>query len=376
MEQASTPKTGRGGVIAVVGAVLAALLFFWLGPAEGEIALVVKVNPAGASVRIVEPRLEQPELLATQGQVRFAGLAHSTRVRATVSARGFVQEVLDVTLPAKGVEHEVSVTLQRESGLYKVVTEPQGALVYVDGKAAGVAPLVLSDLPPGPHELTAHLEGYERASRRFVVEAGGHQELRLVLTPIPGQDAGPPAAQEEDDDEVPEGFARVILTSTHPARFFLDNYVLGYGQALTRNVRPGSHRVAARAEGRGTKWELVSLEEGDVARVDFAFDEDPLERAFQATDPSTPLYWIVRGGSIRGEGRYGDAVNHFKRALELDPNDAEAHRQLSRTYPALKKWDEAIEHAERYLELDPAAPDADFTRQLIAHLREQKAAER
>lgn len=375
MEQASTPKTGRGGVIAVVGAVLAALLFWWLGPNAGEIALVVKVNPAGATVRVVEPRLEKPEIVATHGEARFGGLAHSTRVRATVSAKGYVQEVIDVTLPAKGAEHRVTVGLKRESGLYTVRSEPDGALLYVDGKAVGVAPVVLTDLVPGPHELTAHLQGYEKGSLKFVAEAGAHRELRVVLTPLPGYDAGPPA-EGGDEEEVPEGFARLIVTSTHDARFFAGNYVLGYGRQLNRTVRAGVHRIAARAEGRGTKWQMVTLEEGDTVRVDFAFDEDPLEKAFDATDPSKPIYWIIRGGSIRGEGRYGDAIDHFKRALELDPNDAEAHRQLSRTYPALKKWDEAIEHSERYLELDPAAPDAEFTRELLLKLKELKAAER
>lgn len=371
MEAAGTPKTGRGGVLSVVGAVLAALLFWWLGPSGGEIALVVQVNPAGATVRVLEPSLDEAELVATHGAARFAGLPQGARVRATVSAKDYVQEVLELTLPKDGVEHTVSVRLERESGLYTVRSEPAGALLYVDGKAAGVAPTVLSDLPPGPHELTAHLAGYEMAKLSFVVEPGGHRELSVVLKPIAQQDAGP----VEDEDEVPEGFARLVLTSSHKARFFLGNYVLGYGVDVKRNVKPGAYRVAARAEGRGTKWEMVQLEEGDVEEVDFTFDEDPIEKAFDATDPSKPIYWVIRGGNIRNEGRYGDAVEHFKKALELDPNDVEAHRQLSRTYPALKQWEEAIEHAERYLELDPAAPDAQFTKDLLVKLRELRAAE-
>lgn len=371
MEAAGTPKTGRGGVLAVVGAVLAALLFWWLGPAAGEIALVVQVNPAGATVRLLEPRVADAEIVATRGEARFAGLPHGAKVRATVSAKDYVQEVLDVTLPKEGVEHAVRVALERESGLYTVRTEPPGALLYVDGKAAGQAPAVLNDLAPGPHELSAHLAGYEKGVLQFVVKAGGHEELRLVLKPLPREDAGPPPGEEGD---VPEGFARVVVTSTHPSRFLLGNYFLGYGTAVSRDVRPGTHRVAARADGRGTKWQMVELAEGDVKEIDFAFDEDPLDKAFDATNPSKPIYWVIRGGNIRNEGRYGDAVSHFKKALELDPNDVEAHRQLSRTYPALKQWDEAIEHAERYLELDPAAPDAQFTKDLLAKFREMKAA--
>ena len=93
-----------------------------------------------------------------------------------------------------------------------------------------------------------------------------------------------------------------------------------------------------------------------------------------ATDPSKPVYWTIRGGNIRNEGQYGSAVDMFKKALELDPNDVVSHRQLSRTYPALKLWDEAIEHAEKYLELSPGAPDAKFTRELIKEFKARRDA--
>lgn len=370
MEQASTPKTGRAGVLSVVGAVLAALIFWALGPSGGEIALVVQVNPAGATVRLLDARPDVGEVVATRGEARFDGLSHGAVVKATISAKGFVQEVLEVKLPSEGAEHRESVSLKRESGLYTVRSEPDGALLYVDGKAAGVAPAVLTDLAPGAHELSAHKDGYEKATLKFDVEPGAHRELRVVLEPLAGFDAGPPAAAED----VPDGYARLVVKSTHTARFFLGNYVLGHGMETKRDVKPGSHRVAARADGRGTKWEMVELVEGEVEEVSFSFDEDPLDKAMDATDPSKPLYWVIRGGTIRNEGRYGDAVDHFKRALELDPDDVESHRQLSRTYPALKQWDKAIHHAEKYLELDPAAPDGKLTRDLLEKYREMKAA--
>lgn len=376
MEQASAPKTGRAAIVAVVGAALAALIFALLGPSGGHIALVVKVDPAGATVRLLEPKARSgtaSEVVATQGEARFDGLPLGASARVTVSAPGFMQEVLTVSLPKVGTEHVARVKLKRESGLYTVRSEPDGALLYVDGKAAGVAPAVLTDLVPGTHELSAHLEGYEKTTLQFVVEPGGHKEVRVVLKALEGYDAGPAAVVDEGD--VPAGYARVVLTSTHKARFFLNNYVLGYATNLSRDVKPGNHRIAARAEGRGTKWEMIDLAEGEVKEVAFSFDEDPTEKAFQAQDPSKPLYWTIRGGTIRNEGKYGDAVDHFKKALELDPNDIESHRQLSRTYPAMKDWDGAIKHAERYLELSPAAPDAAFTRELIGKFKELKAAQ-
>jgi hypothetical protein len=379
MAEAARPRTGSAALIAIVCALVALIGFLWLGHGGGDFTLVIQVQPAGATVRLLEPRLENgAEVVATQGEARFAALAAGTAVKATVSATGWVQEVVQVRLPSGAGEHRVVVALKRETGLYTIRSEPPGALLHLDGKAVGVAPMVLSELVPGPHELMAHLEGYEQQTLSFEAEAGAHKEIRIVLQPAPAAALPPgdepPAIIVSDADEIPEGWGRVVVTSSHPARFLLGNYVLGFGLSTTRNVAPGKHRVAARAEGQGTKWEIVEVEDGLLVEVGFTFDEDPIQKAMDATDPSTPIYWNIRGGNTRNEGKYGSAVEHFKRALELDPNDVTAHRQLGRTYPALKSWAEAIKHAERYLELSPGAPDADFTRELLETFR-QKAAE-
>lgn len=373
MAETARPRAGAAALIAIAFALVSAGAFWWLGQRGDEVALVVVVEPAGATVRLLEPRLEKgAEVVATGGEARFAGLSAGDRVKATVSAKGYSQEVLELRLPSGAAEHRVRVALKRETGLYTVRSEPSGALLHIDGKPAGIAPAVLSDLAPGQHELSAHLDGYEKHALTFEVEAGAHKEIRLVLVPLAADaDAGPAAAS----DDIAEGWGRVVVKSSHPARFLLDNYVLGFGSETSRNAAPGSHRVAAHAEGRGTKWEMVEIVEGETTEVSFSFDEDPVEKAFDATDPAKPLYWVIRGGNIRNEGKYGDAVEHFKKALELDPNDVTAHRQLSRTFPALRDWEGAIEHAERYLELSPGAPDAAFTRELLSTYREKLAAE-
>jgi hypothetical protein len=366
-------RTGAASAIAVVFAIAAALVFWFSGQAKAELALVVKVDPAGATVRLVEPHMPEGttvEVRAASGVARFEGLPAGERVRATASAKGFVQAVIDETLPAKGPEHTVSVKLKRETGLYTVRTEPAGALLYLDGKPVGQAPRALTDVTPGAHELSAHLEGFEKGELSFVAEAGGYKELVITLVALPAADGGPSVAAE--DKGPADGYGRIVGTSTHEARWLMNNYVLGVGKRVLRDVPPGTHRITAKAEGRGTKYKMIDVDEGETLEVEFEFLEDPLEKALDATDPSKPIYWTVRGGTIRNEGRYGAAIEHFNKALELDPEDITAHRQLSRTYPALKDWDKAIFHAKRYLELEPAAPDAEFTEGLIEEMEKLK----
>ena len=65
----------------------------------------------------------------------------------------------------------------------------------------------------------------------------------------------------------------------------------------------------------------------------------------------------------------------FQKALEIDPDYVNAHRQLAVTLPALKEWDQAIYHMERFLELDPAVPNAEFYRGMILRFQEEKEKE-
>lgn len=356
------------------------LLVFWLlGAAPAKTRVIVSVSPVGASVRLVEPRRNAEDKVAATGEVRFEGegLYGGAKVRVAASAKGYRQALVEEVLPKEGGDHRISIRLVSETAFYTIRSNPAGAMIYFDGRAVGVAPAVVDEVVAGTHEVSGHLQGFEVAKLSVEASAGEHREIVLELSALPTVgDAGVP---DDAGAAIPDGHARLVVTSTHVARFFYNNAVIGYGRTANAVVPEGRHRVTARAEGRGTKWEMVTIEDQGTYNVHFAFDEDPMERAFEATDPNKPLYWLIRGGNTRGEGKYGDAVAYFEKALELDPSPAdriELHRQLSRTHPALKNWDEAIRHTEKYLELSPEAPDAAFSRELLAEFRRRLVGER
>jgi regulator of sirC expression with transglutaminase-like and TPR domain len=62
------------------------------------------------------------------------------------------------------------------------------------------------------------------------------------------------------------------------------------------------------------------------------------------------------------------AVDIFRRALELDPSLADAHKNLGIAYSALENSAAAIRHYQRYLRMRPNAPDAEEVRQQLAEI--------
>lgn len=73
-------------------------------------------------------------------------------------------------------------------GALKVSVLPKGALVYVDGKPAGEAPL-LDDVfvEPGKHTVKATLDGHEEGSRSVDAQKGQSVAVSLELKALPKQ---------------------------------------------------------------------------------------------------------------------------------------------------------------------------------------------
>lgn len=66
------------------------------------------------------------------------------------------------------------------------------------------------------------------------------------------------------------------------------------------------------------------------------------------------------------EREYKKAVEHYRKALEMDPNNAAAHFELGLLYEdKLQDYAYAIYHYRRYLELRPHAEKAEYVKQFV-----------
>ena len=161
-------------------------------PAVAPGRLVVRSQPSGALVTIDGRRIGETPMVArglTPGtyDVRVAHPGHVPRnERVTIRAAAPVR-TLDVTLtpgldPIPASSTGAKTTGAR--GAIDVDSRPRGARVIVDGRFVGLAPLRLSDIGPGDHQVTLELGGYRSATGRIRVDAGRIAELSTTLRAV------------------------------------------------------------------------------------------------------------------------------------------------------------------------------------------------
>ncbi len=97
-----------------------------------------------------------------------------------VALQGFRDATLRATVPAGGTAL-VEPQLDRLSGTLVVGTDVPGALVSIDGRAAGFAPVILR-VTEGAHDVSVSLEGFQTTSRRVIVPAERETRVEIQLT--------------------------------------------------------------------------------------------------------------------------------------------------------------------------------------------------
>jgi hypothetical protein len=180
------PSGRMAGVAAVVVALAAGGAFAYrsygktvAAPAMG--ALVVQSNPVGVLVFV-----DGIERGKTPARVTLAPGAHILELRG----RGVPRVIpLNVSAGAEVTQYlefaEAPVT-----GQMAIQSDPSGAKVLVDGVVRGVAPLTITDLAPGDHQVELQSEGAS-ARHTVTVQAGGTASL---VVPMGGATPGGPVS--------------------------------------------------------------------------------------------------------------------------------------------------------------------------------------
>ena len=148
---------------------------------QGDAGLLVHSTPVGALVTIDGvPRGTTP--------VAIRGLALGSR-RVVVSRPGYRVVDREVVLtrgrPSRAMEIELSPlrpsrTALAADGSVVIDSRPAGASVFVDGRAVGITPIVLS-VPAGPHTVRLERAGYRAVTSRVAVKAGERTRVAARL---------------------------------------------------------------------------------------------------------------------------------------------------------------------------------------------------
>jgi hypothetical protein len=238
-------------ILAAAGFVAPKFFTTSVAPAPEMGTLVVQSNPAGVQVFVdgVDRGLTPANISVTPGahilELRGRGVPRVIPFNATAGAQ---------------VSHYLEFAAAPETGHLRVESQPEGAKVTVDGVARGIAPLTVSDLTPGDHEVL--LESPEASSRHVAtVQAGGTVSLVVPVGAAAAADApgsGPVSGwlsvKAPFSLEIREG-GRVIGTTDADRlmlaagrhELLLVNETLGYTATRVVTVSPGK-TASIRAE--------------------------------------------------------------------------------------------------------------------------------
>ena len=110
----------------------------------------------------------------------------------------------------------------------------------------------------------------------------------------------------------------------------------------------------------------VALTEGVslFRRGDFAGAVEAFRRAVELA-PDNPGAYVSLGSAYMRLNRQAEAARSFRKAIDLAPDDPTAHLGLGQAYKLSGDPDSAISELERALELDPENADAAYTLALV-----------
>jgi tetratricopeptide (TPR) repeat protein len=110
----------------------------------------------------------------------------------------------------------------------------------------------------------------------------------------------------------------------------------------------------------------VYEQKGDKAKADETYQK------VAAIDPHNAAVLFYNVGVKawnQNPPRSKEATSAYKKAIEIDPTYAQAHRELAKVMMAQQDFKGALQHFQEYLKLSPSAPDAREIQDSIALLK-------
>jgi fibronectin type 3 domain-containing protein/tetratricopeptide (TPR) repeat protein len=101
----------------------------------------------------------------------------------TIKVIAVGQEIVRTVGLEPGKDIVITADFQN-TGSINVTSEPSAATVYLNGNATGMTPLLIKDVPPGEHVLSASKEGYIESNMKVTVKVNEITDKHFKLMPI------------------------------------------------------------------------------------------------------------------------------------------------------------------------------------------------
>ncbi|MCE9614539.1 MAG: PEGA domain-containing protein [Lentisphaerae bacterium] len=188
---------------------------------------------------------------------------------AILSKNGYRDLRRTVTLAA-GARAALDEALDAERGLVLLQTDPSGARVSIDGADRGLSPLILTDLPLGPHRARAEAPGCFPGEVNLTLDSRAPVKVVMTL---------PPSTATIDVTSQPLG-AAVIL----------DGAAQGRTPLTLERIPEGQHRLQVQHPGYAPFEETLQAEAGSHTTVDAPLAPLPARLRVVTEPPGARVY--------------------------------------------------------------------------------------
>lgn len=148
------------------------------------------------------------------------------------------------------VSAELKATLAGPVGRVQVLSNVEGARVFLDGKDVGPTPADITDVKPGEHVIEVKADGYVTREERITVNAGSAAVLKLDLRAAANQETG----------------IIKIVSAVPEAAAFIDGERVG-SVPQEKELSAGDHFVVVTKPGYKKFEEKVSLQAGQTITI-------------------------------------------------------------------------------------------------------------
>lgn len=157
-----------------------------------------------------------------------------------------------------------NIKLEEKTGSIRIVSNPAGAGVYINGSSYGNTPLVLNNQKPGAYSIRLEKEGFDPVSTKVNLPAGGNTEVNLKMDSNTGgvDIITQPAGITVYLDGKPVG-----ISEKDPASPGLSK------KMEIRNLSMGEHQLSiAHKRGKPQKKTIpFQVEKGEIVRLENVF---------------------------------------------------------------------------------------------------------
>lgn len=282
-----------------------------LDPVLGEVR--VDGGPSGAEIRLDD------EDGAPLGTLPGAFAAPPGKHLLIVSSPGYraVRQTVDVE-PSGTVRALAELPLV--TGTLVVDAAERGALIAIDGQAAGFTPAVLPTVAAGKHRVQITLAGFRAWETDIVVQADGSTKIEAPLVPLTQVTAASRTTQSVEDAP-----ASVTVIGADELRAFGDETVYG-ALSGARGVFPSNDRtyeyLGFRGFGRPGDYNNRVL----LTMDGHALNDDQLGASYFGHDLLPDLLDVERIELVRGPGSALYGTNAFFGVINLVTRERDSAR--------------------------------------------------